>query len=197
MDNTLAATKKFVSVIGVDLVGVSTAGGRHRGSWLMSSTTPSATRNSASLDRLLVENGRSCSVGVDLAIFLISRRSGRVNVFGRPPTYFGNRESNPSVPKVVDHVPDPVGTGERHSGDLRDRHPLGGQQDHLRAPPGHHRSRASAHNAQQPWSLVVIDLANCTRSATRPGVTDAAFPVPQPGGVSDQMGQRMADPALA
>nr|WP_244417569.1 hypothetical protein [Streptomyces hygroscopicus] len=53
--------------------------------WLMSSTTPSATRKSAGLLKLQVENGRSCSVGLDLAIFLISRRSGRVKVFGRPP----------------------------------------------------------------------------------------------------------------
>lgn len=60
-----------------------------RPSWLMSSITPSATRKSASLDRLQVEKGRSCSVGLDFAIFLISRRSGSVNVLGRPPLYFG------------------------------------------------------------------------------------------------------------
>ncbi len=60
-----------------------------RPSWLMSSTTPSATRKSASLTRLQVENGRPCSTGLDLAIFLISRRSGRVKVLGRPPLYFG------------------------------------------------------------------------------------------------------------
>lgn len=60
-----------------------------RPSWLMSSTTPSATRKSASLTRLQVENGRPCSTGLDLAIFLISRRSDRVNVFGRPPLYLG------------------------------------------------------------------------------------------------------------
>ncbi|MCA2181495.1 hypothetical protein LDL08_35575 [Nonomuraea glycinis] len=29
------------------------------------------------------------SVGLDLAIFLISRRSGRLKVLGRPPLYFG------------------------------------------------------------------------------------------------------------
>ncbi len=67
---------------------------------LMSSTTPSATRKSASLVRLQVENGRSCSGGLDLAIFLISRRSGNVNVFGRPPEYFGYSESKPSVLKL-------------------------------------------------------------------------------------------------
>lgn len=36
---------------------------------------PSATRKSANLARLQVENGRPCSAGLDLAIFLISRRS--------------------------------------------------------------------------------------------------------------------------
>jgi hypothetical protein len=55
----------------------------------MSSTTPSATRKSASLARLQVENGRPRSAGLDLATFLISRRSGRVKVLGRPPLYFG------------------------------------------------------------------------------------------------------------
>lgn len=40
----------------------------------MSSTTPSATGKSTGLDGLQVENGRSRLVGVDYAIFLISRR---------------------------------------------------------------------------------------------------------------------------
>jgi hypothetical protein len=55
----------------------------------MSSTTPSATRESASLAKLQVEKARPCSAGLDLAIFLISRRSGSVNVLGQPPLYFG------------------------------------------------------------------------------------------------------------
>ncbi len=71
-----------------------------RPSWLMSSTTPSATRKSAGLARLQVENGRSCSTGLDLTIFLISRRSGSVNVLGRPPEYFGYSESKPSALKL-------------------------------------------------------------------------------------------------
>src|SRR5207249_5614303 len=62
--------------------------------------TPSATRNSASLDRLQVENGRPWSAGRDLAIFLISRRCGRVNFGARPPRYFGYSELNPSVLKL-------------------------------------------------------------------------------------------------
>jgi hypothetical protein len=45
---------------------------------------PSATRNSASLARLQVENGRSYSAGFALAIFLVSRRCARVNFGGRP-----------------------------------------------------------------------------------------------------------------
>jgi hypothetical protein len=40
-------------------------------SWEMSSTTPSATKNSASLARLQVEKGRPWSLGLDRAIFLI------------------------------------------------------------------------------------------------------------------------------
>ena len=66
----------------------------------MSSTTPSATRNSASLVRLQVEKGRPWSTGRLRAIFLISRRSGRVNVGGRPPEYLGTRESKPSSLKL-------------------------------------------------------------------------------------------------
>jgi hypothetical protein len=66
----------------------------------MSSTTPSATRNSASFDRLQVENGRSCSAGLDLAIFLTSRSCGKANLGGRPPLYFGQSEPSPSALKL-------------------------------------------------------------------------------------------------
>ncbi len=67
---------------------------------LMSSTTPSATRKSASLARVQVENGKPCSTGFDLAIFFISRRCGSLKVGGRPPLYFGYSESNPSALKL-------------------------------------------------------------------------------------------------
>jgi hypothetical protein len=50
--------------------------------------------------------------------------------------------------EVVDHIADPVVAGERHLGDLRHAHALGGQQHHLRAPPGHHRPGASADDPQ-------------------------------------------------
>jgi hypothetical protein len=63
----------------------------------MSPATPSATRKSASLDRLQAENGRSYSAGFALAVFLISRRWTRVNFGGRPPRYFGYSEPNPSA----------------------------------------------------------------------------------------------------
>jgi hypothetical protein len=43
----------------------------------------------ASLARLQVENGRPCPAGLDLAIFLICRRSDKVSLFGRPPEYLG------------------------------------------------------------------------------------------------------------
>jgi hypothetical protein len=66
----------------------------------MSSTTPSATRKSASLARLQVENGRSWSWGRDRASCLIARRWARVKVGGRPPRYRGYSESNPSRLKL-------------------------------------------------------------------------------------------------
>ncbi|MEY9490902.1 hypothetical protein RKD26_006781 [Streptomyces calvus] len=55
--------------------------------------------------------------------------------------------------------PHPVFAGERHLGDPRHRHALGGQQDHLGSPPGHHRPGATADDPQQPSALVIVDLA--------------------------------------
>ena len=126
----------------------------------MSSITPSATRKSASLARLQVENGRPYSAGLDLAIFLTSRRSGSVNVRGRPPLYLGQRESKPSTLKSLDHAPNPVRAGERHLRDPARSHALRGQQDHLSSPLGHHRPGAPPHDPQQPLPLVIIDLAS-------------------------------------
>ncbi|GAA3503326.1 hypothetical protein GCM10019016_104360 [Streptomyces prasinosporus] len=45
-----------------------------------SRTATNAARKPAGSARLQVENGRPHSAGLDLAIFLISRRSGRANV---------------------------------------------------------------------------------------------------------------------
>src|SRR4030095_12925963 len=66
----------------------------------MSSTTPSATRKSASLLRLQVENGRSWSCGRVSANLLISRRWARVKGGGPPPAYCGYSASNPSRLKL-------------------------------------------------------------------------------------------------
>ena len=66
----------------------------------MSSTTPSATRNSAGFDGLQVEKGSPWSTGPDRAILVISRRSGRVNAGGRPPAYLGSSEEKPSSLKL-------------------------------------------------------------------------------------------------
>ena len=50
--------------------------------------------------RLQVEKGRPWSTGRLRATFLISRRSGRVKVGGRPPAYLGTNESKPSSLKL-------------------------------------------------------------------------------------------------
>src|SRR3954453_4446710 len=66
----------------------------------MSSTTPSATRKSASFDRLQVENGSPWSIGRASAICLIRARWSRSNLGGRPPAYLGLSESKPSAGKL-------------------------------------------------------------------------------------------------
>src|SRR5260370_21973712 len=83
----------------------------------MSSTPPSATRKSASLARLHRENGSSCPAGLDLAIFLISRRWASVNTGGRPPPARGERPPNPAALKIVSRPPPrspPVTARPRH-----------------------------------------------------------------------------------
>ncbi|SCF61992.1 hypothetical protein GA0115254_108115 [Streptomyces sp. Ncost-T10-10d] len=62
--------------------------------------------------------------------------------------------------EVVDHIPDPARTGERHLGDLRHKHALRGQQYHLGPPPGHHRPGPPADDPQKPPPLIVIDLSD-------------------------------------
>lgn len=57
------------------------------------------------------------------------------------------------------HIPDPVRAGERHLGNLRHRHALGGQQDHLGPPPGHYRPGSPADDPKQPSAFVIVDLA--------------------------------------
>jgi hypothetical protein len=66
----------------------------------MSSTTPSATRKSASLARLHRENASPCPAGLDLATFLVSRRWASVNTGGCPPAERGYSDPNPSAVKL-------------------------------------------------------------------------------------------------
>ena len=127
---------------------------RRRPSWLMSSTTPSATKNSANLERLQVEKGRLWSSGRD-----ISRRSGRVKVGGRPPEYLGAEESDPSSLKLCR-------TALTRSGEVKATlaiwatSPLGREQHHLGPAPSHHRARRAPHDLEQASALVVADVSN-------------------------------------
>src|SRR5258708_28245972 len=61
---------------------------------------PLRDQEAGGVGHLHVENGGSGSTGLDLAIFLISRRCPRVNLGARPPLYFGYREPNPSALKL-------------------------------------------------------------------------------------------------
>ena len=146
----------------------------------MSSTTPSATRNSASLDKLQVEKGRSWSTGRLRAIFLISRRSGRVNFGGRPPEYLAANDSNPSALKLWM-------TSLTRSSEVKailamagHVHPLGRPQHDLGSSPSHHRARAPTHDREELSSLFVGDVSHC--HAFCHGTT-----LPRPG---DQSGGR-------
>jgi len=126
---------------------------------------PPATRNSASFDKLHAENGRPCSAGVDLAIFLISRRCGRVNFGGRPPLYSVQR-AEPVGVEVADHITHPVLAGER---DLRDRgcvHALGRQQHHLRPVTTDPLPRRTIRTSRRPSSSSISRTRS--RSATGP-----------------------------
>src|SRR5690348_6462450 len=137
----------------------------------MSSTTPSATRKSASLARLQVENGRSYSAGLALAIFLISRRWPSVNFGGRPPLYFGYSDPNPSALKlrITSRTRSSLVKATFDRGHV---HALRGQQHHLRPPPGRHRPAAPADDPHQPMALVIIDLTHPQPLTHRPGPGD-------------------------
>ena len=129
-----------------------------RPSWLMSSTTPSATRNSASLARLQVENGQVMFSRLGLRD-LLDLPPLRQRELRRMATFVSRVErSEPVGAEVADHIANPVLAGKR---DLRDRlhvHALRGQQHHLGPPPGHHRPAAPANDPHQPLSLVIVDL---------------------------------------
>src|SRR4029453_7089440 len=85
---------------------------------------------------------------------------GQVKVGGRPPPIAWIQRVEPLQVEVVQHVTDPVGTGEGDPGDLADVHGLGAEQYHLRSPPGHHRPGVAPHDAQQPVALLVADLSH-------------------------------------
>ncbi len=138
----------------------------------MSSTTPSATKNSASLDRLQVENGKSWSCGRDNAICLICWRSGSVNFGGRPPAYFGASESNPSALKLWI-------TSRTRSSDVNairaiagDVHRLRRPQHDLRSTPPHHRPRTPSHDPEQLVALHRREVSNLHTFSHPPMKTD-------------------------
>src|SRR5215467_2276064 len=152
-----------------------------RPSWLMSSTTPSATRNSASLARLHVENGRSYSAGLAFAIFLISRRWAKVNFGGRPPLYLGYSDPNPSALKLRITSRTRSSLVNATFAIAATSIPLGGQQHHLRPPPGHHRARAPADDPHQPPSLIIVDLPYPQPFGHRASLSDQRPPGKPPG----------------
>ncbi|EHK83635.1 hypothetical protein AK37_11391 [Rhodococcus pyridinivorans AK37] len=89
----------------------------------------------------------------------------------------------------MDDIADPVGAGEADLGDLRYRHALGREQDHLGAPPGHHRSGAAADDPYQPSAFVVIDLSHAYSFCHSTRLTDPVADTPQPVGVSARTGK--------
>lgn len=157
-----------------------------RPSWLMSSTTPSATRKSASLVRLQVENAQAMlgRLGFgDLGDVTAFRQGEGL----RPATFVLRVERFEAVGvEVVDHIPDPVRTRERHLGDLRHRHALRGQQHHLGPPPGHHRPGSPADDPQQPPALVVINLPDPHALSHAIILDRPVSPGQQPAGTSPQ-----------
>ena len=123
----------------------------------MSSTTPSATRKSASFGQAPPENGSPCSAWVDLAIFLTSRRWASMNTWWPPARISRVQRVEAVGVEVVQHVADPV-AGKSQPGDLRHAHALRRPQHHLRPPPRHHRPAAATHDPFQAIALVIADL---------------------------------------
>ncbi|MBO3682791.1 hypothetical protein J5X86_49170 [Streptomyces sp. NEAU-YJ-81] len=123
---------------------------------------PSATRKSASLVRLQMENGRSCSGGSDFAIFLISRRSGSVNVLGWPPLYFGWSESQPSA---FSSIPMPVGRGLQQPVQLVPGFVVSGVGDPLQFAQVAGRGRASGEQEPGVHGPLVQQLAQLAEVA--------------------------------
>jgi hypothetical protein len=78
--------------------------------------------------------------------------------------------------EVMDHIADPVLAGERRPRDPGHVHLLGGQQHHLRPPPGHYRPTVTAHNPHQPAALIIIDLTYLHTLGRRPSLKDRRLP---------------------
>jgi hypothetical protein len=101
---------------------------------------------------------------LDFAIFLISRRSGRMKVLGRPPLYFGYRESKPSVLKLwitsrtrsalVNVTSAIFATGMPWA----DSRTIWARR--LGTSPGHHCPGSPADDPKQPSAFVIVDLAH-------------------------------------
>ena len=95
----------------------------------------------------------------------------------RPPAPVpGVQRGEPISVEVVDHIADPVLTGERHLRDPGHVHALRRQQHHLRAAPGHHRPGAPAHDPHQPPALIIIDLTHPHTLGHRPSLEDHRSP---------------------
>jgi hypothetical protein len=123
-------------------------------SWLMSSTTP-LTDQELGPRQAPGRNGRSCSAGRDLAIFLISRRWASVHFGGRPPLP-GYSETNSSTLKLRI-------TSRIRSSLVKATFAIAAtsialrrQQHHLRPSPGHHRPTAAPYDPHQSSALIII-----------------------------------------
>ena len=142
----------------------------------MSSTTPSATRNSASLDRLQLEKGRLWSCGRERHL-LDGLALGKGELRRASAGVLRGQRVEPVGVEVMDDFTDPVLGGEGDLGDGGDVHGLGGPQHDLGSSPSDHRSRTSSHDAEQLVALGAGDshgLAHVRPSpkSARPGPSD-------------------------
>jgi hypothetical protein len=153
---------------------------------------PSATRNSPSLAGLQVENGRPCSPGRDLAIFLISRRWPKVNFGGRPPLYLGYRELNPSALKLWitsrtrSSLVNATFAIPATSMPWADSSTICARRQVTTDP------AVTAHEPHQPAALASIDLTHPHTLSHRPSLEDQPPPANRPASQPDLPGTRIA-----
>jgi hypothetical protein len=124
----------------------------------MSSTTPSATRNSASLDRLQVEKGRLWSCGSGQGDLLDLLALGQRELGWSATGVLRGQGVEPVGVEVVDHFTYPVLRGEGDGGDLGHVHSLGRPQHHLGSSSSHHRSGPASDDREEFVPLDVGDL---------------------------------------